>query len=268
MPATKCSCHHRSWHGVTNNYRLGWAAVLTGMWVIASGIDIKFSIVWNKNAQVLQKDAQIWAVFTDVCWVESVPSSLTSCREQRTLHHEVLSKTQMSSEQVVHCQAISDHGNHLSSFRLLLLAACLLVVRKRRGYLKLTRLLFAFQSMPSGISERMLADHRQLPLNLFDAILIYFQCETLERAHTAVQFSETCTNSFWSGFGAQAQWGRGMKSQFWFLWCTSFRSPLHSLLQCSVSKTPGVWSWCGLKLLTLSVSLMSGQMRQKSVMGP
>lgn len=130
---------------------------------------------------------------------ESVPSSLTSCWEQRTLHHEVLSKTQMSSEQVVHCQAISDHGNHLSSFRLLLLAACLSVVRKSRGYLRLTRLLFAFQSTPSGISEGMLADHRQLPLNLFDAILIYSQCEPLERAHTAVQFSETCTNSFWSG---------------------------------------------------------------------
>lgn len=35
------------------------------------------------------------------------------------------------------CQAISDHGNHLSRFRLLLLAVCLLVMRKRRGYLKL-----------------------------------------------------------------------------------------------------------------------------------
>lgn len=100
---------------------------------------------------------------------------------------------------MVHCRAISDHGNHLSSFRLVLLAAYLLVVRKRRGYLKLTRLLFAFQSMPSGISEGMLADHWQFPLNLFDAILIYFQYETLERAHTAVQLSETRTNSFWSG---------------------------------------------------------------------
>lgn len=99
------------------------------------------------------------------------------------------SKTQMSSEQVVHCQAISDHGNHLSSFTLLLLAACLSVVRRNRGYLRLRQLLFAFQSMPSGLSEGMLADHRQLPLNLFDAIPIYFQYETLERAHTAVQFS-------------------------------------------------------------------------------
>lgn len=153
MPATKCSCHHRSWHGVTNNYKLGWAAVLTGMWVIASGIDIKFSIVWNKNAQVLQKDAQIWAVFTDVCWVESVPSSLTSCREQRTLHHEVLSKTQMSSEQVVHCQAISDHGNHLSSFRLLLLAASFSCEKEKR--------LFKTNTTPVCLSEHAKWDFRK-----------------------------------------------------------------------------------------------------------
>lgn len=127
---------------------------------------------------------------------ESVPSSLTSCGEQRTLHHEALSKTQMGSEQVVHCQAISDHGNHLSSFRLLLLAACLSVVRKQRSYLRLTRLLLPFRACQVGFQKECLQIAGSFPwIYLMQFSFIF----NVKHWRELTQQFSSCTNSFWSG---------------------------------------------------------------------